>query len=98
VGPEGQVLATDIDIAHLDSSSYAVRRHDLGQDELPDEAFDLVHVRHVLIHLRAPAAALKKIRASMRPGAHLLVEESDLGTWTALGSWQPSCGFIPRAE
>lgn len=91
VGPRGRVLATDIDIAHLDSSAYAVRRHDLEHDELPDGAFDLVHVRHVLIHLSAPTAALKKVRAAMRPGAHLLVEESDLGTWAALGDPASEC-------
>jgi SAM-dependent methyltransferase len=93
VGAAGQVLATDIDVAHLDASAYAVRRHDLARDELPGEAFDLVHVRHVLIHLPAPAAALRRIRAAMRPGAHLLVEESDLGTWAALGDPGSQCSL-----
>lgn len=38
VGSVGKVLATDIDISHLDSSKYAVLRHDIRKDELPGEA------------------------------------------------------------
>ena len=44
VGPEGQVLATDIDPAWLGAApGYEVRRHDIGVDPPPTGTFDLVH-------------------------------------------------------
>jgi hypothetical protein len=79
------VVATDVDTSHLDPLKYVVLRHDIRADDLPDAAFDLVHVRHVLIHLPDTVSALTRIRNSMRAGAHLTVEESDLRTWAAMG-------------
>lgn len=83
VGPDGRVLATDIDVSHLDGSGYDVLRHDVRSEEFPCAAFDLVHVRHVLIHLPDPIATLQRVRLGMRRGAQLIVEESDLRSWVA---------------
>jgi SAM-dependent methyltransferase len=85
VGPTGHVLATDIDVSHLVMPGITVLQHDLRSQELPDGAFDLVHLRHVLIHLPEHMLVLDRIRRSMRRGAHLLLEESDLRSWGALG-------------
>jgi ubiquinone/menaquinone biosynthesis C-methylase UbiE len=84
VGKSGKVLATDIDPTHLDSSKYNVLQHDIQKDEMPAGKFDLVHLRHVLVHLSDPISVLAKIRSSMKDGAHLLVEESDLRSWGPL--------------
>lgn len=81
VGPSGKVLATDIDASHLDGSKYDVLCHDVERDDLPPQEFDLVHVRHLLIHLHDPVTVLARIRRSLKQGGMLLVEESDLGTW-----------------
>lgn len=85
VGSTGHVLATDIDVSHLGIPGITVLQHDLRSQELPGEAFDLVHLRHVLIHLPEHMSVLERIRRSMRRGALLLLEESDLRSWGANG-------------
>ncbi len=84
VGPSGRVLATDLEPVHLDQSKYEVLSHDLQQDSLPSEAFDLVHLRHLLIHLPDPVKALNKIYGSLKSGGCLIAEESDLRSWQPL--------------
>lgn len=81
VGPQGSVLATDIEPRLLDSNRYQVVQHDLETDRVPTEEFDLVHFRHLLIHLSDPQNALKKVYAALKPGAWLVAEESDLSSW-----------------
>lgn len=84
VGPSGRVLATDIDTRFLETlnrPNLDVRRHDITAEELPAGAFDLVHTRTVLNHLRARAAALRRMAAAVRPGGWLLVEEGDWLSW-----------------
>ncbi len=83
VGPSGSVVATDIEPIHLEQDLYTVWAHDIELDELPAGAFDLVHLRHLLIHLQDPAAVLDKIYASLKPAGLMVVEESDLNTWVA---------------
>lgn len=87
VGPTGRVVATDVDTRFLDaleSSNLEVRRHDIVGDELPDRAFDLVHVRAVLEHLQPSlrAAALKRMVGALKPGGWLLAESGDYVSWT----------------
>ena len=51
VGPTGRVIATDINTRFLDTlqrPNLAVRRHNIVTDPLPEDEFDLVHVRLVL--------------------------------------------------
>ncbi len=85
VGSTGAVLATDLDPRHLlgiDAPNLKVRRHDVLADDLPDAAFDLVHVRWVLHHLPEPRQALARMGAALAPGGWLLAEELDTGTFT----------------
>jgi SAM-dependent methyltransferase len=79
VGPDGYVLATDIDTSWLPSDApYAVRRHDIGIDAPPpDGAFDLVHARLVLVHVPRRAEALAAMISVLRPGGWLLLEDAD---------------------
>ena len=81
VGPLGAVTATDIEPELLAGSSYEVIRHDIENEDLPANQYDRVHFRHLLFHLAEPQIALQKVLASMKSGAYLLVEESDLSTW-----------------
>ena len=72
--------ATDIDLSWARAASAAnveVRVHDVATDPVPREGFDLVHARLVLVHLRDRAAALHTMRAALRPGGRLLVEDAD---------------------
>ena len=80
VGPEGQVLATDIDIDHITGSTaatVAVRRHDVGRDPPPTGGFDLVHARLVLVHVPERTRALASMVEALRPGGWLVVEDAD---------------------
>src|SRR5688572_26889615 len=54
VGPEGRVVATDIDtslLEALDEPRVEVLHHDVLADDFPADSFDLVHCRALLIHL-----------------------------------------------
>jgi SAM-dependent methyltransferase len=80
VGPEGQVTATDIDtqfLASLTKANLTVWRHDIANDPLPQAAFDLAHVRLVLIHLPDRDRVLERIISALKPGGWLLAEEFD---------------------
>jgi SAM-dependent methyltransferase len=80
VGPTGRVLATDIDLAWAGAAAGApieVRHHDVARDAPPDELFDLVHARLVLVHLTDRERALRSMIGALRPGGWLLVEDAD---------------------
>ena len=80
VGPEGHVLATDIDPRFLANSgrpNLEVRRHDVGTDPLPETAFDLIHARLVLIHVPQREASLERLVSALKPGGWLVVEDYD---------------------
>jgi SAM-dependent methyltransferase len=81
VGPAGRVLATDIEIspalAAAAGGAIEVRRHDVAREAPPDQAFDLVHARLVLVHLREREWALRTMIDALRPGGWLLVEDAD---------------------
>lgn len=80
VGPDGHVLATDINARWMSDptdAGYEVRRHDVGVEPPPGQGFDLVHARLVLLHVPQRAAALVAMVSALRPGGWLLVEEAD---------------------
>jgi len=80
VGPDGRVLATDIDVSWAETAAGAgveVRRHDVARDDAPPETFDLVHARLVLVHLTDRDDALRSMVSVLRPGGWLLVEDAD---------------------
>jgi SAM-dependent methyltransferase len=80
VGPNGSVVAADIDTRFLTGlpGNVDVRELDIRDLELEPE-FDLTHCRAVLMHLPDPADALARIVAALRPGGVLLAEEGDFG-------------------
>jgi SAM-dependent methyltransferase len=78
VGPDGYVLATDIDPTWLPADApYEVRRHDVGTDAPPDGPFDLIHARLVLVHVPRRVEALAAMVSALRPGGWLLLEDAD---------------------
>lgn len=82
-GVGGRVVATDLDTRFLDGfddDGLEVRRHDIVAGPLEAGAYDLVHTRLLLRHLREPDVALANMVASLRPGGWLLVEDFDLVT------------------
>lgn len=80
VGPDGEVVATDLDTAllrRLSRPNLVVRVHDVLTDDLPNGEFDLVHFRLLLAWLREPQTALRRLTATLKPGGWLLAEEMD---------------------
>jgi SAM-dependent methyltransferase len=80
VGPTGRVVATDIDISRVPTSSLdqlEVLRHDLVTDELPTGPWDLVHERLVLQHVPARLEVLDRIVAALAPGGWVVLEDFD---------------------
>lgn len=80
VGADGRVLATDIDVSWAEAAAggvLEVRNHDVLRDPPPDEAFDLVHARLVLVHLEDRAAAMRVMIDALRPGGWLVIEDAD---------------------
>jgi SAM-dependent methyltransferase len=74
------VVATDLDtrvLQDLTHPNLEVRIHDVLADDLPEEAFDLVHLRLLLAWLADPALALHRLVAALRPGGRLVAEEMD---------------------
>jgi SAM-dependent methyltransferase len=83
VGPDGEVLATDVSTRYLDAldkPNLEVREHDVLRDPLPEARFDLVHARLVVEHLGRPA--LERMLPPLRPGGWLVLEDY---SWAGAG-------------
>jgi SAM-dependent methyltransferase len=80
VGPEGRVLATDIDAGWTQEAASAnveIRTHDVALDPPPGEGFDLVHARLVLVHVPERERALRNMVSALKPGGWLVIEDAD---------------------
>ena len=80
VWPDGEVLATDISTRHLDwlaEPNLQIRQHDILNDPLPDDHFDLAHARLVVAHLGR--RSLERAVAAIRPGGWLVLEDHEWG-------------------
>ncbi|WP_329030384.1 MULTISPECIES: methyltransferase domain-containing protein [unclassified Streptomyces] len=82
VGPDGAVVATDIDVSWTEGiagGAIEVLAHDVAADPPPEGGFDLVHARLVLVHVTDRAEALRRMVRALRPGGVLLLEDADPG-------------------
>lgn len=82
VGPDGSVMAVDQDTSRLGAvveryGNVRVVEGDLCALELPEEAFDLVHSRSVLMHLACPDEVVERAVRSLAPGGVVFFEETD---------------------
>ncbi len=80
VGDDGRVLSVDKDLRfhQVSPPNVEVREMDLVVDELPEHTFDFVHARAVLQHIPERDTVFERLAATVRPGGHLLVEDSDM--------------------
>ena len=67
----------------IDASNVEVIRHDVRTDTFPEQSFDLVHTRAVLMHLPDDLEIIRRMVSWLRPGGWLLLEEPDFGMWLA---------------
>jgi SAM-dependent methyltransferase len=76
--PGVQVLATDIDPTLMEDGglpNLRIALHDVRTDPLPEAAFDLVHCRAVVSHLRDREEVIRRMSSWVAPGGQLVVEE-----------------------
>jgi len=83
VGPAGSVLATDIDLRFVledpsaNPANMEARVHDIVTGSLPEDGFDLIHARLVLVWLPERLTVLDKLVKALNPGGWLLIEDYD---------------------
>ena len=86
MGHTGSVTAIDFDahilsLAHNDAIGEGISNisfHAMSADALAyDSAFDFAYARFLLSHLRSPAAVLRKMLNSVKPGGKIIVEDID---------------------
>lgn len=73
------VVAADRDIRFLGHSAepnLVVRELDLATASLPEDAFELVFARVVLLHLPGREAVLERLAAAVAPGGYLVIGET----------------------
>jgi SAM-dependent methyltransferase len=90
VGPEGRVVATDLEPEFLEQRTepnLEVRRHNIVTDDLETDTFDVIHSRLVLEHIAERDQVLRRLVAALRPGGWLVQEDFD---WCSLVS-PPGC-------
>ncbi len=96
-GPGGNIVATDLNPRFLQKMSIPqveIRRHDIMNDPLESDHYDVVHCRTLLMWLREPEKALRRMADAVRPGGWLVVEESDYGSILSADATNPSAtGF-----
>ena len=81
VGPGGRVVATDLNTRNLEGlelPNVEVLRHDIASEPLPENTFDLVHARLVLMHVGNVADALGRMIRALKPGGWVVVEEFEV--------------------
>jgi len=82
VGASGRVLCTDINTRIIENHrggtpNLEVRVHDIANDPLPANSFDLIHARLVLIHVIERERALVRLVEALKPGGWLVIEDFD---------------------
>lgn len=79
VGPEGTVVALDKRAAYL--GRFTTKPYRLIESDFCDLSLerpvDLLHARYVLIHNKDDHEILRRIRAAVRPGGYVVLEEPD---------------------
>src|SRR5215217_7421197 len=91
VGPDGEVVGTDIDEAMLAAAEQFVATESLGNvtlvkddlfaSELEPSSFDLVHARFQLAPLGRGAEQMATHLRLVRPGGTVVLEELDPASW-----------------
>jgi len=106
VGADGRVVAMDLDTRFFEGEpGIEARQRDLLADEIEQDAFDLVHCRLLLHHLRGrQLEAVERMASALRPGGILVASECYLGAMRASPSrafadlWRGLYAAMPNAD
>jgi len=89
-GRHGRVVGIDVHADQLEEarricgntglSNASFLHADACDTKLPDDTFDLVYCRFLLLHLPNPQDCLREMRRVLKPGGILVVEDGDLAT------------------
>ncbi len=100
VGPDGEVVGTDVDDAMLAAAkqfvadeglgNVALRNDDLFATTLEPASFDLVHARFELTPLGRGHEQMETYVRLLRPGGVVVLEDPDWGSWH-LNPPAPAC-------
>jgi len=88
VGPSGKVVATDLtplfqEVPEL--PQLEIRRHNILEEGLESDFYDLVHCRLLLVNVGDVELALRRMLNALRPGGWLIVEEPGESRIPAVG-------------
>ncbi|MEZ4417189.1 MAG: methyltransferase [Gemmatimonadota bacterium] len=100
VGPQGEVVATDVEtkfLQALTAPNLRVLQHDVVTDPLEEEGYDLIHVRAVLAHLPQRDAVVQKLIEALRPGGWLVAVVADFSTVRATDASPDDAAFFDRS-
>jgi SAM-dependent methyltransferase len=91
VGPDGEVMGTDVDDAMLSAAdrfvteeellSVGLAKDDLFASELEPNSFDLVHSRFEITPLGRAHEQMESYVRLARPGGTIVLEDPDTGSW-----------------
>lgn len=106
VGSEGRVVAVDLDTRWFgDDPGIEARRADLMSDEIEQDAFDLVHCRLLLHHLRGKQVeAVERMAGTLRIGGIFMASECYFGAMRASTTrafaelWRGLYAALPNAD
>jgi SAM-dependent methyltransferase len=106
VGPDGSVVAADLDTRFFENEpGIEARRLNILADELERDAYDLVHCRCLLHHLRDKQLdAAERMVAALRGGGVMLATEPSLDAVLASPTpilalvWRAFCEAMPNAD
>lgn len=76
--PRGHVTATELDVRLMPRDrpdNLDVVYHDVTVDDFPEDSFDLIHARFVLMHLPQREQVVERMRRWLVPGGTLHLEE-----------------------
>jgi protein-L-isoaspartate O-methyltransferase len=97
VGIDGQVVATDTRFLDaIQAPNLRVLRHDVVEDPLDPEGYDVIHVRALLAHLPQRDMVIEKLLAALRPGGWLVTVVADFSTVRAVSSSQDVAEFFDQ--
>jgi 2-polyprenyl-3-methyl-5-hydroxy-6-metoxy-1,4-benzoquinol methylase len=78
-------------------TGFYVRSGNLDHETLPEQSYDVIVMRHVIEHLRQPAATLEMVFRTLRPGGLLFIGTPDAGALCARVFGQHWWGYeVPR--
>jgi ubiquinone/menaquinone biosynthesis C-methylase UbiE len=100
VGPMGQVVAVDLDpkfLSEAERPNVSVVRADIRTAQLPQQSFDVVHARYVLIHLPDYEVALTTMLDCLKPGGWLVLEEPDFSASRGIAAMRKNLHLYTRS-